>query len=77
MKLHFHISEHEVQEGLGVVSHLAGNSVVGNSASAISHGIDTYNDITHHNVFGAIKDGAETVVSGGEAVLDGLSGDWL
>ena len=77
MKLHFHISEHEVQEGLGVVSHLAGNSVVGNGAAAISHGIDTYHDITHHNVFGAIKDGAETVVSGGEAVLDGVSGRWL
>lgn len=77
MTFHIHITEHEVQESLGVVSHLAGNSVVGNGASAISHGIDTYNDITHHNVFDAIKDGAETVVSGGEAVLDGFSGDWL
>jgi hypothetical protein len=77
MTFHIHITEHEVQEGLGVVSHLAGNSVVGNGAAAISHGIDTYNDIIHHNTFGAIKDGAETVISGGEAVLDGVSGDWL
>lgn len=77
MTFHIHITEHEVQAGLGIVSDLAGNSVVSNGASAISHGIDTYNDITHHNVFGAIKDGAETVVSGGEAVIDGFSGDWL
>jgi hypothetical protein len=77
MKFHIHITEHEVQDGLGIVSHLAGNSVVGNGAAAISHGIDTYEDITHHNTFGTIKDGAETVISGGEAVLDGVSGDWL
>ena len=77
MTFHIHITEHVVQEGLGVVSHLAGNSVVGNGAAAISHGIDTYNDITHHNTFGAIKDGAETVISGGEAILDAVSGDWF
>jgi hypothetical protein len=74
---HIHITEHEIQEGLGVVSHLAGNSVLGNGASAISHGIDTYNDIESHNVLGALKDGAETAISGGEAVVDGFSGDWL
>jgi hypothetical protein len=77
MTFHIHITEHEVNEGLGIVSHLAGNSVLGNTASAISHGIDTYNDIEHHNVLGAITSGAETVISGGEAVLDGMSGDWL
>ena len=77
MTFHIHISEHLVQEGLGVVSHLAGNSVLGNGASAISHGIDTFNDITHHNVLGAVKDGAETLVSGGEAIIDGVSGDWF
>jgi hypothetical protein len=77
MTFHIHISEHLVQEGLGVVSHLAGNSVLGNGASAISHGIDTFNDIKHHNVLSAIKDGAETVISGGEAILDGASGDWF
>ena len=75
--LQFHVTEHDVQEGLGVVSHLAGNSVLGNGAAAVSHGIDTYNDITHHNTFGAIKDGADTVISGGEAIVDGFSGDWL
>ena len=77
MKFHIHISEHVVQEGLGIVSHLAGNSVLGNGASAISHGIDTFNDIEHHNILGAVKDGTETLVSGGEAVLDGVSGDWF
>ena len=77
MHFHIHITEHEVQEGLGVVSHLAGNSVLGNAASAVSHGMDTYNDIEHHNVLGALKDGTETVISGGEAILDGMSGDWL
>ena len=77
MTFHIHISEHLIQEGLDMVSHLAGNSVLGNGASAISHGIDTFNDITHHNVLGAVKDGAETLVSGGEAVIDGVSGDWF
>ena len=77
MTFHIHITTHEVHEGLAVISHLAGNAVVGNTASAISHGIDTYNDIHHDNVLGAIKDGAETVISGGEAIIDGVSGDWL
>ena len=77
MTFHIHITQHEIHAGLDVVSHLAGNSVLGNGAAAISHGIDTYHDITHHNVLGAIKDGAETVISGGEAVVDGFSGDWL
>ena len=77
MTFHIHITEHEVHAGLGVISHLAGNSVLGNGAAAVSHGIDTYHDVTHHNVLGAIKDGAETVISGGEAVVDGFSGDWL
>jgi hypothetical protein len=77
MGFHIHITEREVQEGLDVVSHLAGNSVLGNGASAISHGIDTFNDITHHNWVNGLKDGAETLISGGEAVVDGVSGDWL
>ena len=75
--IHLHVNEHEVQAGLGVVSHLAGNSVLGNAASTISHGIDTYNDIKSHHLLGAVKDGAETVISGGEAIVDGFSGDWL
>lgn len=77
MTFHIHISERAVQEGLGVVSHLAGNSVLGNGASAISHGISTFEDIRHHNILDAVKDGAETLVSGGEAVVDGVSGDWF
>ncbi len=77
MTFHIHINEHLVHEGLSVVSHLAGNSVLGNGASAISHGMDTFNDITHHNFLGAVKDGAETLVSSGEAVIDGVSGHWL
>jgi len=77
MTFHIHITEHEVQAGLSIVSHLAGDSVLGNGAATISHGIDTYNDITHHNVLGAVEDGAETVISGAETVLDGISGDWV
>jgi len=77
MTFHIRITEHEVQEGLRVISHIAGNSVFGNAASAISHGIETYNDIENHNVFGAITYGAETVINGSEAVLDGMSGEWL
>lgn len=75
--IHLHVNEHEVQAGLGIVSHLAGNSVLGNAASTISHGIDTYNDIESHNLLGAVKDGAETAISGGEAIVDGFSGNWL
>jgi len=77
MVFHFHITHNEIETGLNVVSHLAGNSVLGNSASAISHGIDTWQDIEHHNTMGAIVDGAETLVSVGTAVVDGMSGDWL
>jgi hypothetical protein len=77
MTFHFHITRNEIETGLHVVSHLAGNSVLGNTASALSHGIDTFEDIEHHNTMGAIVDGAETLVSTGEAVIDGVSGNWL
>ena len=77
MTFHIHISANEIERGLEVVSHLAGDSVLGNGAAAISHGMETYQDIRSHNVLGAVRDGAETLISGGEAVLDGASGDWF
>jgi hypothetical protein len=40
MTFHIHITQHEIHAGLGVVSHLAGNSVLGNGAAAISHESD-------------------------------------
>ncbi len=77
MVFHFYVTSNEIETGIKVVSQLAGNSVVGNTVSAISHGIGTWQDIKHNNNVGAIIDGAETLVKVSLAIVDGMYGDWI
>ena len=74
MKLHFSTStiEHVVSS---VGSTLGG--AVGNTLEAGVDGYETYENIHNHNYVGALQTGIETLEHGGEAVLDGTSGDWF
>lgn len=77
MVFHFYVTSNEIENSFKLVSHLAGNSVVGNTVSAISHGIGTWQDIKHNNNVGAIIDGVETLVNTTLAIVDGMYGDWI
>ena len=71
-----HLSTQGVEHGISTVGGMLGGAI-GNGMEAGVDGFETYQDIHNHNYSGAIVSGAETIYHGGEAILDGLSGNWL
>ena len=64
--------ERDIELVAGVVG-----GAVGNAVEAGCDGYNTYEDVKHHNYSGAVVSGVETLYHGGEAVLDGMDGDWI
>lgn len=50
---------------------------VGNGMEAVGDGIETGEDISNHQYGAAVFHGAETLLHGTEAVVDGMAGDWI
>ncbi len=50
---------------------------VGNGMEAIGDGIETGEDISNHQYGSAVFHGAETLLHGTEAVVDGMTGEWI
>lgn len=71
-----HLSTQGVEHGISTVGGMLGGAI-GNGMEAGVDGFETYQDIYNHNYTGAIVSGAETIYHGGEAIVDGLSGNWL
>lgn len=63
------------EAGLSVAGGLIGG-VVGNSIETGVDGYKTYQDIRSHQYGDAALDGALTIIHGGEAVADGMAGEW-
>jgi hypothetical protein len=71
-----HLSTSGVEHVISTVGGMLGGAI-GNGMEAGVDGFETYQDIHNHNYTGAIVSGAETIYHGGEAIVDGLSGNWL
>ena len=72
----FHLSTSTIEHVVSTAGGIIGGAI-GNTMETGVDGFETYQDIHNHNYAGAIQSGIGTIEHGGEAILDGISGDWF